>query len=109
MFFPNNLLKGIRRRRKERAGLGLSDSVSEMAERSEATRIMVAVNESSMKGYPHPSISSKGAFEWTMKKIVRDNLTAFNLLFLHVQVPDEDGASLSLSLYFFSVFLFLVD
>lgn len=41
-----------------------------------------------------------------MKKIVRDNLTAFNLLFLHVQVPDEDGASLSLSLFFFCVFVF---
>ena len=57
----------------------------------EVTRVMVAVNESSMKGYPHPSISSKGAFEWTINKIVRNNVSAFNLLFLHVQVPDEDG------------------
>ncbi|MED6173737.1 hypothetical protein PIB30_062459 [Stylosanthes scabra] len=57
----------------------------------EVTRIMVAVNESSLKGYPHPSISSKGAFDWTIKKIVRDNVSSFNLLFLHVQVPDEDG------------------
>ena len=65
----------------------------------EVTRVMVAVNESSMKGYPHPSISSKGAFEWTINKIVRNNVSAFNLLFLHVQVPDEDG-SLSISLSF---------
>lgn len=63
------------------------------------TRVMVAVNESSIKGYPHPSISSKGAFEWTINKIVRNNVSAFNLLFLHVQVPDEDG-SLFLSFLF---------
>lgn len=65
----------------------------------EVTRVMVAVNESSIKGYPHPSISSKGAFEWTINKIVRNNVSAFNLLFLHVQVPDEDG-SLFLSFLF---------
>ncbi|XP_009759783.1 universal stress protein A-like protein [Nicotiana tabacum] len=55
------------------------------------TRIMVGVNESTIKGYPHASISSKGAFEWTLKKIVRNNTSGFKLLFLHVQVPDEDG------------------
>ncbi|XAR58199.1 hypothetical protein NMG60_11026612 [Bertholletia excelsa] len=49
------------------------------------------MNESTIKGYPHPSISSKGAFEWTLKKIVRSNTSGFKLLFLHVQVPDEDG------------------
>lgn len=70
------------------------------AAREEVTRIMVGVNESSMKGYPYPSISSKGAFEWTIKKIVRNNVSAFNLLFIHVQVPDEDG-SLSLASLFF--------
>ncbi|KAG0451535.1 hypothetical protein HPP92_026177 [Vanilla planifolia] len=57
----------------------------------EATRIMVAVNESSMKGYPHPSISSRTAFEWTVSKLVRSNVAEFRLLFLHVQVPDEDA------------------
>nr|GMC91656.1 universal stress protein A-like protein [Ipomoea batatas]GMC97331.1 universal stress protein A-like protein [Ipomoea batatas] len=57
----------------------------------EQTKIMIAVNESTMKGYPHPSISSKGAFEWTLDKIVRSNTAGFKLLFLHVQVPDEDG------------------
>ncbi|KAJ9152665.1 hypothetical protein P3X46_026209 [Hevea brasiliensis] len=58
---------------------------------SEPTRIMIAVNESTIKGYPHPSISSKGAFDWTLQKIVRSNTAGFKLLFLHVQVPDEDG------------------
>jgi len=57
----------------------------------EPTRIMVGVNESTIKGYPHASISSKGAFEWTLKKIVRSNFSGFKLLFLYVQVPDEDG------------------
>lgn len=57
----------------------------------EPTRIMIGVNESTIKGYPHPSISSKGAFEWTLRKIVRSNTSGFKLLFLNVQVPDEDG------------------
>ncbi|KAL6954762.1 hypothetical protein U1Q18_051708 [Sarracenia purpurea var. burkii] len=52
---------------------------------------MMGVNESTINGYPHASISSKGAFEWTLKKIVRSNTSAFKLLFLHVQVLDEDG------------------
>uniref|UniRef100_A0A7N0VFA3 UspA domain-containing protein n=1 Tax=Kalanchoe fedtschenkoi TaxID=63787 RepID=A0A7N0VFA3_KALFE len=55
------------------------------------TRLMVAVNESTLKGYPHASISCRGAFEWALKKIVRDNVAGFKLLVLHVQVPDEDG------------------
>ncbi|KAK3011275.1 hypothetical protein RJ639_012020 [Escallonia herrerae] len=58
---------------------------------SEATRIMLGVNESTINGYPHASISSKGAFEWTLRKIIRSNTSGFKLLFLHVQVPDEDG------------------
>ncbi|XP_072964905.1 universal stress protein A-like protein [Typha angustifolia] len=57
----------------------------------DVTRILMGVNESSMKGYPHPSISSRNAFEWTLSKIVRSNLAGFKLLFLYVQVPDEDG------------------
>ncbi|ESW23015.1 hypothetical protein PHAVU_004G012200 [Phaseolus vulgaris] len=65
----------------------------------EMTRVMVAVNESNMKGYPHPSISSRGAFEWTINKIVRSNVSAFNLFFLHVQVPDEDGFDETDSIY----------
>ncbi|KAJ8631157.1 hypothetical protein MRB53_024480 [Persea americana] len=58
---------------------------------SDRTRIMMGVNESSLKGYPHASISSRGAFEWTLQKIVRNNTTGFKILLLHVQVPDEDG------------------
>lgn len=65
----------------------------------EPTRVMVAVSESTIKGYPHASISSRGAFEWTVQKIVRSNTSGFRLLFLHVQVPDEDG---SLSLFYLS-------
>jgi hypothetical protein len=57
----------------------------------EATRIMLGVNESTIKGYPHASISSRGAFDWTLRKIVRSNTSGFKLLFLHVQTPDEDG------------------
>ncbi|KAF3567625.1 hypothetical protein DY000_02018991 [Brassica cretica] len=59
---------------------------------SEPTRVMVAVNESSIKGYPHASISSKKAFEWTLKKIVKSNTSGFKLLLLHAQVQDEDGS-----------------
>ena len=58
---------------------------------NEPTRVMIGVNQSNIKGYPHVSISSQRAFEWTLQKIVRDNITGFKLLFLHVQVPDEDG------------------
>ncbi|KAK8939991.1 Universal stress protein A-like protein [Platanthera guangdongensis] len=60
-------------------------------ESAEATRIMVAVNQSSIKGYPHASISSRTAFEWAVTKLVRSNVTGFRLLFVHAQVPDEDA------------------
>ncbi|WOK95471.1 universal stress protein A-like protein [Canna indica] len=55
------------------------------------TQIMIGVNQSSLRGYPHPSISSRTAFEWTVQKIVRSNAAGFKFLFLHVQIPDEDG------------------
>ncbi|KAK2661759.1 hypothetical protein Ddye_000333 [Dipteronia dyeriana] len=58
---------------------------------SEPTRVLLAVSESTIRGYPHASISSRGAFEWTIQKIVRSNTSGFRLHFLHVQVPDEDG------------------
>nr|WEY07705.1 universal stress protein A-like protein [Agave sisalana] len=58
---------------------------------SEPTRILMGVNESSIKGYPHASISSRSSFEWTLEKIVRANVGGFKLLFVHVQIPDEDG------------------
>ncbi|KAL3651629.1 hypothetical protein CASFOL_004631 [Castilleja foliolosa] len=41
--------------------------------------------------YPHASISCTGAFEWTLKKIVRSNASCFKILLLHVEVPDDDG------------------
>lgn len=53
--------------------------------------MMVAVNESTIKGKPHPSISSKRAFEWTLEKMVRSNTSDFKILLLHVHVVDEDG------------------
>eukprot|EP01018_Ginkgo_biloba_P023907 Gb_12602 [translate_table: standard] len=56
------------------------------------TRILIAVNQSSVTGYPHPSISCSNAFEWTLKKLIRRRCNQdFKLHFLHVQVPDEDG------------------
>jgi len=60
---------------------------------------MVAVNASTIKDYPNPSISCKRAFEWTLEKIVRSNTSDFKILLLHVQVVDEDGSSLSLNIY----------
>ncbi|GLT63430.1 hypothetical protein SLA2020_359950 [Shorea laevis] len=44
---------------------------------SKPTRIMVAVNESAIKGYQHASISSRGTFDWTLGKIVGSNTTGF--------------------------------
>lgn len=73
------------------------DSEMAAAESGEPTQIMLAVNESTIKGYPHASISSRGAFDWTLNKIVRSNTSGFKLLFIHVQVPDEDGISTSYS------------
>ncbi|KAL4380023.1 hypothetical protein GQ457_02G011860 [Hibiscus cannabinus] len=48
------------------------------------TRIMLAMEESTISGYPHASISSRGAFEWTIQKFVRSNVSSFELLILHV-------------------------
>ncbi|TXG51650.1 hypothetical protein EZV62_024174 [Acer yangbiense] len=59
---------------------------------SEPTRVLLAVSESTIRGYLHASISSRGAFEWTIQKIVRSNTSGFRLHFLHVQVPNENGA-----------------
>lgn len=77
---------------------------------SESTRILMGVNESTIKGYPNPSISSKGAFEWTVRKIIRSNTSAFKLLFLHVQVPDEDGAFLlPFLLFYLKIYISIVS
>ncbi|RRT74691.1 hypothetical protein B296_00030346 [Ensete ventricosum] len=75
-------------REREREGMASSSSAGEDAT---PTRILISVNESSIRGYPHPSISSRTAFDWTLQKIVRSNVAGFKLLFLHVQIPDEDG------------------
>ncbi|TXG54345.1 hypothetical protein EZV62_019601 [Acer yangbiense] len=61
---------------------------------SEPTRVLLAVSESTIRGYPHASISSRGAFEWTIQKIVRSNTSGFRLHFLHVQVPNENVVEL---------------
>ena len=70
---------------------GASRACAAMADSSAPTRVMMAVNESSLKGYLHPSISCRTAFDWTLSKLVRSNPGGFHFLFIHVQVPDEDG------------------
>ncbi|EPS60208.1 universal stress protein family protein, partial [Genlisea aurea] len=61
------------------------------AEGSSPTRIMLSVSQSNVRGYPHPSLSSRAAFEWIVKKIIRENTSGFKLLLLHVEVPDLGG------------------
>lgn len=91
-------------------GEGKSAS-SSLALASDPTRILLGVNESSLKGYPNASISCRNAFDWTMQKIVRSNTNDFKLLFLHVHVPDdnEDGAGISFSYLYLIPFLFLLS
>jgi len=55
------------------------------------TTVMIAVSQSS-KGYPNPSISSRHAFEWVSKNLIKPCCAKkYKLLILHVQVIDEDG------------------
>jgi len=55
------------------------------------TKVMIAVSQSS-KGYPNPSISSRQAFEWILKNLIKPCCKKqYKLLILHVQVHDEDG------------------
>lgn len=64
------------------------------------TKVLICVNQSSIKGYPYPSLSCVDAFEWTLKKLVkRSSKHLFKLCFLHVEVPDEDGFDDMDSLY----------
>jgi len=65
----------------------------------ERTTVMIAVSQSS-KGYPNPSISSRHAFQWVCKKLIKPCCAKqFKLLILHVQVVDEDGEPTSAALY----------
>lgn len=67
---------------------------------SPPTTVLLAVNQSSIQGYPRPSISSSTAFEWILAKLIRPGSRKdFQLLLLHVQVPDEDGFNDMDSLY----------
>lgn len=64
------------------------------------TRILLAVNQSSIKGYPHPSISSLAAFDWLLSKLIHPaSRQNFKLLILHAQVPDADAFNDIDSLY----------
>jgi nucleotide-binding universal stress UspA family protein len=55
------------------------------------TRVMIAVNQCS-KGYPKPSITSRAAFDWIVKNLIKPCCKKrYKLLILHVQVLDEDG------------------
>lgn len=47
---------------------------------SEPTGIILGVHESSLKGYPHPSICSRSSFDWTVQKIVPSNTFDFNIV-----------------------------
>ncbi|MCO5562469.1 hypothetical protein L7F22_016096 [Adiantum nelumboides] len=64
------------------------------------TRILLAVSQSSIQGYPHPSISSRSAFHWLVDKLIPPaSRPKYKLLILHVQVPDEDAFDDMDSLY----------
>lgn len=64
------------------------------------TRILLPVSQSSIKGYPNPSISSMTAFRWLVDKLIHPaSRPKFKLLILHVQVPDEDAFDDMDSLY----------
>ncbi|KAG0606761.1 hypothetical protein M758_9G165200 [Ceratodon purpureus] len=66
------------------------DDLSE-GETDARTTVMIAVNQCS-KGYPKPSISSRHAFDWILKNLIKPCCRKqYKLLILHVQVPDEDG------------------
>uniref|UniRef100_A0A0D6R6K2 UspA domain-containing protein n=1 Tax=Araucaria cunninghamii TaxID=56994 RepID=A0A0D6R6K2_ARACU len=70
----------------------MSSSISMEGAEDSPTKIMIAVSQSSVKGYPHASLSSINAFHWTLKKLVKTCCKhLFKLQFLHVSVPDEDG------------------
>jgi hypothetical protein len=67
---------------------------SSKSEPDARTTVMIAVSQCS-KGYPKPSISSRHAFDWVLKNLIKPCCrNQYKLLILHVQVPDEDGEHL---------------
>lgn len=61
-----------------------------MIKDGEPTKLILEVSKSTIKGYPHASISSKRSFEWTLQKTIRSNTLTFKFLFLHVQIMGDD-------------------
>lgn len=101
--------RGIRSMSKEEEAQGLSEqegtetveketeteierkSDEEGSEEEKPTVVMIAVSAAS-KGYPNPSISSRHAFQWVCKNLLKPCCAhKYKLLILHVQVLDEDG------------------
>lgn len=61
------------------------------------TVVMIAVSQCS-KGYPKASVSSRHAFEWVLRNLIKPCCAKqYKLLILHAQVVDEDGAWLRAS------------
>ncbi|KAI5078533.1 hypothetical protein GOP47_0006204 [Adiantum capillus-veneris] len=78
----------------------MAASSSADADKDAPTRILLAVSQSSIKGYPFPSISSMAAFHWLVEKLIHPACRPkFKLLILHVQVPDDDAFDDMDSLY----------
>lgn len=72
---------------------------SSKSEPDARTTVMIAVSQCS-KGYPKPSISSRHAFGWVLKKLIKPCCRKnYKLLILHVQVADEDGEQTTSQLY----------
>ncbi|XP_042509102.1 universal stress protein A-like protein [Macadamia integrifolia] len=71
--------------------VALSETDDHSVAESEPTQIMVAVNESSIKGYPHGIHQQQRCIRLDTPKIICSNSSGLKLLFLHVQVPDDDG------------------
>ncbi|XP_024387815.1 universal stress protein A-like protein [Physcomitrium patens] len=69
----------------------LTKEITSVTEDVPKTRLMIAVNQCS-KGYPKPSISSRHAFDWVLKNLIKPCCRKqYKVIILHVQVADEDG------------------
>lgn len=77
-----------------------SDSRPHDPSQTPPTRILLPVNQSSINGYPNPSISCATAFDWILNKLIRSGSRKdFRLFLLHVQVHDDDDVTDLDSLY----------